>query len=316
MLEMWNLLWILLVSVAEAFPLSPNPKANRILCQLQQLADDYCSLPSVLPVFPLRKSVKLPTETLTLNLYEERYLAMSDFIVSRQNDGPMVFGAIYGSDKPQMVAKGVGPIVPLFEPGDIGTIFSVVRMQEGVRASTGGRRVQIFGVGVGRFRIERLLHNGYGGGVAVKEQGEDPLPFILVEPSRVQDMELNEMERQQVINLQEEFQKSMKGRRLPAVDESEEESSDKIEREKENASTATSISDSLTQKKLTADDFLLGMAPLDTMEIDQSYLLELFSFAAISSLTPNGSSKDMRRVLRMTCALQRLEYLQQDLAAK
>ena len=40
----------------------------------------------LLPIFPLRKRVRFPTDTLMLNLYEERYLAMSEFILAAEND--------------------------------------------------------------------------------------------------------------------------------------------------------------------------------------------------------------------------------------
>lgn len=74
----------------------------------------------ILPIFPLRKSIKLPGETLTLNLYEERYLAMAEWILlgttgaissrivdtrtnSKSNasslSSSMMFGALYASDK-------------------------------------------------------------------------------------------------------------------------------------------------------------------------------------------------------------------------
>ena len=47
----------------------------------------------VLPIFPLRKVVRLPTEELILNLYEDRYLAMAEYIL-KPNAGAQIFGAL------------------------------------------------------------------------------------------------------------------------------------------------------------------------------------------------------------------------------
>ena len=41
----------------------------------------------ILPLFPLRKSIKLPGESLTLNLYEDRYLALATQVLQQQQ-GP------------------------------------------------------------------------------------------------------------------------------------------------------------------------------------------------------------------------------------
>lgn len=41
----------------------------------------------ILPIFPLYKSVKLPTEELTLNLHEERSIALAEYVfVVRQSN--------------------------------------------------------------------------------------------------------------------------------------------------------------------------------------------------------------------------------------
>jgi hypothetical protein len=66
------------------------------------VALETCSL-ATLPVFPLRKSIRLPTESLTLNLYEDRYIALSEFILEQKQP---IFGALYSSDKPQIVKAG------------------------------------------------------------------------------------------------------------------------------------------------------------------------------------------------------------------
>lgn len=127
----------------------------------------------ILPIFPLRKSIKLPGETLTLNLYEERYLAMAEWILlgttgarssridtrtnSKSNasslSSSMMFGALYASDKPQIVSDaGMGPIVPMLRVGDVGVVFPVEHHQQDMVETRGGvdrcRRIRIVGTGV------------------------------------------------------------------------------------------------------------------------------------------------------------------------
>lgn len=142
--------------------------------------------PMVLPVFPLRKTVRLPTEVLTLNLYEERYLDMAGFILKQDN--PRFFGAMYTSDKPQIVKQGSGPIVPILREGDIGVIFEVNDSLESMIPTIGmddRRRIRLVGTGQSRFIVHRILHDGYGG-----EVGRDKtlaLPFILVEAFMIRD---------------------------------------------------------------------------------------------------------------------------------
>ena len=147
-----------------------------------------------IPIFPLRKTIKLPGERTTLNLYEERYLALGTWILqANQNDATQrVFGALYVSDKPQIVSEqGMGPIVPMIRTGDIGVIFPVEHYEEGMIPTLGmdrRRRIRIVGTGVARFCIEKILHNGYGGGEDVKD-GQDALPFILAQVSLYRDDE-------------------------------------------------------------------------------------------------------------------------------
>eukprot|EP00977_Amphora_coffeiformis_P020847 scaffold8602_cov196-Amphora_coffeaeformis.AAC.5 len=141
------------------------------------------SLLWTIPIFPLQKSIRLPGETLTLNLYEKRYLALAAWIRDNQTDTQQAFGALYASNKPQIVSdQGTGPIVPLLQPGDIGVLFPVQQQEEGMiptRSMDCCRRIRIVGTGVARFYIKKLLHNGYGGGENVGP--EEALPFILAQ---------------------------------------------------------------------------------------------------------------------------------------
>eukprot|EP00980_Cylindrotheca_fusiformis_P015449 scaffold4343_cov144-Cylindrotheca_fusiformis.AAC.27 len=134
------------------------------------------------PVFPLRKSVLLPTETLKLNLYEPRYLAMSEHIL--EQDDPL-FGALYASEKPQIVKGGKGPIIPMLDVGDIGVVCFVKDWEEGTvptqDPSFTRRRIRLNALAVSRFRIEEIVCDG-----AASARLDDP-SFILVRASIVTD---------------------------------------------------------------------------------------------------------------------------------
>jgi hypothetical protein len=130
----------------------------------------------ILPIFPLRKAVKLPTESLKLNLYEERYLLMSEHIL-RQAEDKRMFGAIFCSDKAQMVKAGLGPIVPIIRSGDIGLTFFVHNVDECMVPTLGGelrRRIRLLGSGIHGFQVKRVLHSGFG-------DETKSLPYIMVE---------------------------------------------------------------------------------------------------------------------------------------
>jgi Lon protease-like protein len=69
------------------------------------IQDDATSALRRLAIFPLRKSVRLPTETLTLNLYESRYLALAERVLQLpkrvENDGnDKRIGAVVTSSVP------------------------------------------------------------------------------------------------------------------------------------------------------------------------------------------------------------------------
>ena len=182
-------LLLLLLAPARSFVFFGAPASPRRYGTLKRSGDvaenGESSLPVLwtIPIFPLRKTIKLPGESLTLNLYEERYLALATWISDNQADTQQAFGALYTSNKPQIVSdQGRGAIVPLLRPGDIGVLFPVQQWKEGMvptRNVERRRRIRIVGTGVARFRIEKLVHNGYGGGENVRP--EEALPFILAQ---------------------------------------------------------------------------------------------------------------------------------------
>ncbi|CAB9497463.1 expressed unknown protein [Seminavis robusta] len=299
--------------------------------------DEYCPIPAVLPVFPLRKSVKLPTETLTLNLYEERYLAMCDFLLNSRSDPQgkhhkKVFGAIYGSEKPQIVPGGTGPIVPLYEPGDIGTIFCVEHADEGHRRNDKslGRRIRILGRAIGRFRIEKILQNGYGGGDACtgsKVNAETPFPFILVEPSRVQDVPAppGSDEEKRLLDLQQNLIDLMLEESIPAPGtgtiNGEEVGSEGDDGESEGeTSDSGDVAVKTASRSICTPDFLSGAFLNDTrggpepmVGAPTAELQELFSFAAFLVLAAEQTPQQMQTLLRMTSTLKRLEFIMRNI---
>lgn len=101
-----------------------------------------------IPIFPLRKKVRLPTEYLYLNLYEQRYIDMVEYMHDNAREfytidtpqtihqqlsssrsptstAPLLFfGTVYSSNKPQLVVSD-GSIVPLYQRNDVGVVFVV-----------------------------------------------------------------------------------------------------------------------------------------------------------------------------------------------
>lgn len=141
----------------------------------------------VMPIFPLRQSVRFPTDPLTLNLYEERYLAMAERILQQQpnNSDDLIFGALYVSDKAHIVPEsGWGPIVPLLQRGDVGTLFKVNHSESAMIPTQGGerrKRIRLDSIGIRRFQVQAILHDG------MSKDGE---PYILAEASYYHDEEI------------------------------------------------------------------------------------------------------------------------------
>jgi Lon protease-like protein len=151
-----------------------------------------------IPIFPLRKKVRLPTESLTLNLYEERYLAMCEYIL-REKKYPM-FGTIYSSNMPQVIKAGIGPIVPMLSEGDVGVLCLVENSQEGLIPTRGGeerRRIRLQARGAVRFEVTRILHNGCG----------QDVPFILAEAKLLLDADNDSSDEQRVSEMSQELAK-------------------------------------------------------------------------------------------------------------
>ncbi|KAL7572837.1 hypothetical protein ACA910_014691 [Epithemia clementina (nom. ined.)] len=165
----------------------PSGSSRNPWLKLNNQEDALVVVPSfssllALPIFPLRKSVRFPTDSLTLNLYEPRYLDMAEYIL-QENDG--IFGALYISNKAHVVQEnGCGPIVPLLQSGDVGTVFQVQFHEEAMIPTIGGeqrRRIRLESTGIMRFQIQSILQNGFSSSSSSSSSKMNRDSFILAE---------------------------------------------------------------------------------------------------------------------------------------
>jgi hypothetical protein len=237
----------------------------------------------LLPIFPLRKRVKFPTQTNQLTLWEERYKNLAQCILNSKSSEQM-FGVLYCSDKAQMVKKGTEPVTPIIKVGDTGVMNILQESQIFPSEGDGSnnvsekglnhiQKIRLLGLGVGRFKVEKILHNGFGGGDAVLENKEDPLPFILVKASRIDDIRIEE---DQISDIENRIEKMCP---LPA-----------------------SKGDFLPS---TQGSYSWSFARGTTLEQQR----QLWSFAMVSSLVDTASTVDMQRMLETTSTLERFEFL-------
>ena len=100
-------------------------------------------LPGVIPVFPLPGALLLPRGQMPLNIFEPRYLAMTDAVL---REGHRVIGMI----QPDPTHPGSETKPNLFKVGCVGRITQF--------AESGDGRYLIQLTGVARFRIEEELN--------------------------------------------------------------------------------------------------------------------------------------------------------------
>jgi uncharacterized protein len=100
-------------------------------------------LPNVLPVFPLRGAILLPRASLTLNVFEPRYLALVDHALA----GTRLIGVVQPSPEAGDGESPQGKIFPLRRVGCAGRITSFTESDDG--------RVVVALAGVARFRVGR-----------------------------------------------------------------------------------------------------------------------------------------------------------------
>lgn len=137
---------------------------------------------STIPIFPLRKRTLLPTERIVLNLYEERYLLLAERFL--EADSCLLLGAVPSTGKPQIIARGSGPIVPLFEPGDTGVICKVEKAEESQIPTFGGtsrRRIRLECQATGRLELTKIISRGTMILNLERTSKSEKLPYITAE---------------------------------------------------------------------------------------------------------------------------------------
>ena len=108
------------------------------------VTDRYSSLsdmPKALPLFPLRGAILLPRATLTLNVFEPRYLALVDHALAQDR----LIGIIQPAQDAGNAESPKGKDFPLRHVGSAGRIAAFTEGDDG--------RVMISLVGVARFRL-------------------------------------------------------------------------------------------------------------------------------------------------------------------
>jgi Lon protease-like protein len=100
-------------------------------------------LPNVLAVFPLRGAILLPRASLTLNVFEPRYLALVDHALA----GTRLIGVVQPAPEAGDGESPQGKIFPLRRVGCAGRITSFTESDDG--------RVVVALAGVARFRVGR-----------------------------------------------------------------------------------------------------------------------------------------------------------------
>jgi Lon protease-like protein len=108
------------------------------------VTDHYSSaaeLPGMLPVFPLRGAILLPRATLTLNVFEPRYLAMIDHALANDR----LIGVVQPGPDTGTAESPEGKTFPLRRVGCAGRITAFNEEEDG--------RLVISLSGVARFRV-------------------------------------------------------------------------------------------------------------------------------------------------------------------
>lgn len=100
-------------------------------------------LPKALPLFPLRGAILLPRATLTLNVFEPRYLALVDHALAHDR----LIGVIQPAQDAGQAESPKGKSFPLRQVGSAGRITAFNEGDDG--------RVMITLAGIARFRFLR-----------------------------------------------------------------------------------------------------------------------------------------------------------------
>jgi Lon protease-like protein len=102
-------------------------------------------MPKVLPLFPLRGAILLPRASLTLNVFEPRYLALVD----RALAGDRLIGVVQPASEAGNAESPAGRAFPLRRVGCAGRIYSFTENDDG--------RVAVSLAGIARFAVANEL---------------------------------------------------------------------------------------------------------------------------------------------------------------
>jgi Lon protease-like protein len=102
---------------------------------------NVADMPKALPLFPLRGAILLPRASLTLNVFEPRYLALVDHALA----GDRLIGVVQPAPEAGSVESPAGKTFPLRQVGCAGRISAFTENEDG--------RVVISLAGISRFNI-------------------------------------------------------------------------------------------------------------------------------------------------------------------
>jgi uncharacterized protein len=117
------------------------------------LTDAYSSphdLPEVLPLFPLRGAILLPRASLTLNVFEPRYLKLIDFALAEAR----VIGMVQPSAEAGDEESPPGMMFPLRRIGCAGRLTAFTELED--------ERMLITLTGIARFRVANEMPSAHG----------------------------------------------------------------------------------------------------------------------------------------------------------
>jgi Lon protease-like protein len=103
---------------------------------------NVADLPSALPLFPLRGAILLPRASLTLNVFEPRYLALVDHALA----GDRLIGVVQPAPEAGKAESPSGKTFPLRRVGCAGRVYAFTENEDG--------RVVVSLAGIARFVVE------------------------------------------------------------------------------------------------------------------------------------------------------------------
>lgn len=237
--------------------------------------------------------MKFPTESLKLTLWEERYKALSRYVLDNpvslnENTKLPMFGAMYCSHKTQIVPKGTLPITPLIEEGDIGTLCGVSSSEVYIdgqevalerKDDENVQKIRLWGQGLTRFQVKRVISDGLNG--RLDDENSSSLPFLIVEATCIDDSHVyEELDEEEMFMIDDRI-KTLASRR------------------KEYELFRDSNVD------IYSYTFMKGNEHLQKQQMS--------TFSLVSNLEATAPAEEMLQMLRTTSISERLDYLEKKL---